>query len=212
LKRHLLQIAVVLAFVVVWIVIYDATNRFGMTSPRTMSFVPPTLEYPWLFQSWTGIVYLFGGFLCLLLPFFWNWGRKNFSRLMTAQAIASGIAFLAYVIFPLKIARSDFQGPGFGSQIMRLFTSWDGPANCFPSFHAIFAVLGALFITCHPLPKPQKIFIWILAVSVCGSTLTVGQHYFIDVPAGIITAIFAFYVSRRLFDGWESEQKRRAGC
>ena len=207
-KRHLLQMATILVFGITWLMIYDFTSRMGMDSPRTMSFVPPTQKYPWLFLPWTGIVYFFGGFLSVILPFFWNWSRRNFFFVIASNAIASGIAFITYVLYPLKIVRPHFQGSDFGLHLMRIFTSWDGTTNCFPSFHAIFAVLCALLITRHHLPKILKYSFWILAVSVCCATVTVGQHYVMDVPAGIFTAIFAFYLSRWLLDRPESRITR----
>jgi membrane-associated phospholipid phosphatase len=60
------------------------------------------------------------------------------------------------------------------------------------------AVLCILLTAGHDVPKLQKAFFWIMAIAVCCSTITVGQHYFMDVPGGIITAIFAFYAARRL--------------
>lgn len=189
---------VILLYGFVWIQIYKLINRIGMNSPRTISFVPPLQKYPWLFQPWTGIIYFFGGFLCVILPFFWNWRRRNFSMVMSANAISSGIAFVTYLIWPLRIVRPDFQGSHLGLGFMRLCASWDGTSNCFPSFHVILAVLCALLIAGHDVPKIQKAFFWIMAIVICCSTITVGQHYFMDVPGGIITAIFAFYASRRL--------------
>ena len=197
-RRDFVQVAIVLIYVVIWIQIYNSINEISTTSLRTASFVPPLQKFPWLFQPWTGVIYFFGVFLSLILPLFWNWSRRSFTLVMGANAISSGIAFITYLLWPVRMIRPDFQGPGPGLVLMRLCAAWDGPSNCFPSFHAILAVLCALLITQHNIPKLLKAFCWTLAIAICGSTITVGQHYFMDVPAGILTAIFGFYAARWL--------------
>jgi membrane-associated phospholipid phosphatase len=65
---------------------------------------------------------------------------------------------------------------------------------CFPSFHAIWAVLSAWAL--WDLRRLRALLI-ILAGAILASTLTTGWHYFVDVAAGICVAIIAAVAAGR---------------
>jgi membrane-associated phospholipid phosphatase len=66
---------------------------------------------------------------------------------------------------------------------------------CFPSFHVIWAILGANALWCF---KPLRIPVAILSTLIILSTMTSGWHYFVDVLAGLLVAAAAIAASRAL--------------
>lgn len=66
---------------------------------------------------------------------------------------------------------------------------------CFPSFHTIWALLGANALWCYKyLRIPAALFAGLILLS----TMTTGWHYFVDVLAGILVAAVAIAGSRWL--------------
>lgn len=76
-----------------------------------------------------------------------------------------------------------------------LFTSQGSGIVCFPSFHAIWAVLCARALWPFRLIRFP---VAVLSVAIIISTVTTGWHYFADVGAGLLLAVFAILVAKRL--------------
>jgi membrane-associated phospholipid phosphatase len=194
----LIKAAAVVVFAVVWTKLYAAINAAGVASPRALSFTPPLERTPWLFGTWAAIVYVFGGGLSLVLPFFWHWRGRRFARLLTAYALASAAAFTAYLIWPMTIARPAFQGSGLGPWLMRNVIAVDDASNLNPSTHTIFAVILALALWDSRAKGWIKAAATVLAAAICVSTIAVGQHYYGDVAGGTATALAAYFAAKLL--------------
>jgi membrane-associated phospholipid phosphatase len=67
---------------------------------------------------------------------------------------------------------------------------------CFPSFHAIWAVLcGYAF---SGFRRYIRIPVYVLAALMFLSTVTTGWHYVIDVLAGLLVAVVSLLIARRV--------------
>ena len=127
-------------------------------------------------------------------------------RRMRVYLYAFTYAFLAgglfYYFFPSSGPASVYQCPGFAP--VQLLTSakfywvhhrlpvttmWGGMI-AFPSFHVMWAV-----ITTYAALPYRKLFWGIAALNVLVvlSTLLLGWHYLVDVPAGILLGVLALY-------------------
>lgn len=74
---------------------------------------------------------------------------------------------------------------------------------CFPSFHVIWAMLcGQAFWGFRLLRIPATLF----AVIIVLSTLTTGNHYFVDVIAGILVAVAAIMIANRISKSFVEHQ------
>jgi membrane-associated phospholipid phosphatase len=113
--------------------------------------------------------------------------------------MASCLAFACYWLWPVCIARPSYAGPGVGLWLMREVVAVDGAANCTPSSHAIFAILPALLIQWRAKSCATRAAVWAAAVAVCATTVTTGQHYYLDPVAGAGTALAAAYLVRLAF-------------
>src|SRR5262245_23283589 len=177
----LAKLAVVAVFFAVWSTIYNATNSHGSAPERAIFFSRPCDRFPDVIQPWTAPVYLFGGVALPLLPFcvYRQWRGLRF--VLTCYTIAAVLAFAAYWLWPVCMERPVFEGTDVGSRLLRWVQGVDRPANCCPSSHAMFAVLGAILVSHGRATWPVQVATWALAVAVCATTITTGQHYFLDV-------------------------------
>ncbi len=197
--RHFLRLLAIAAFFALWFWVYSELNARGAQSPRAMTFQSPIERYPWLYQPWTAIIYVFGGYLICVVPFLWNWTGRWIRFVLTAYGIASVLAFICYAIWPVVMIRPDYAGEGVGVSLMRWVISVDDAANCLPSSHVLFAVLGPLLVARGKAQPWLRYGSWILGASICITTVTVGQHYFIDILGGVIVASAGYLGASLLF-------------
>ena len=192
------KLAVVAGFFAAWSILYDLANAHGSAPGRAVTFARPFDLLPGLLQPWTAVVYLVGGVALPLLPFCFHWRWPGIRFVLTCYTIAAGVTFAAYWLWPVRMDRPVFDAPGLGSRLMRWVQAVDQPANCCPSSHALFAVLGALLVAHGVASRPVQVATWSLAVAVCATTITTGQHYFIDVAVGVGVAVAAYAVARNM--------------
>jgi membrane-associated phospholipid phosphatase len=102
-----------------------------------------------------------------------------------------------FLLFPVATpaewrARNQRRGPS--ERLLALVQSFDGRSNSFPSMHASVAMLTAL----HLFPMFGA---WAFAFPalICLSCLFTKQHYFVDLPAGLLLGWFVFTLYQRLY-------------
>ena len=121
--------------------------------------------------------------------------HEKIDRYFYSFIILATIHFLFFLFYPTMILREAFPiDPGnsineFGVYLVRLV---DSTANCFPSLH-----IGACFLATFFIRRIKKSFfplflIWSILIAI--STLTVKQHYFVDILGGICVALFSYFV------------------
>src|SRR5262245_36727424 len=113
------KLACIVAGVATWWAMYSFTNERCARSPRAVEFDPPMVTTPGVIQPWTATIYLFGGMALPLAPFYfyWTWPRLRF--VMACYTVTSGLAFICYWLWPMKITRPSFAGDGIGEYLMR---------------------------------------------------------------------------------------------
>jgi membrane-associated phospholipid phosphatase len=196
-----LKLAVILAFFAAWAILYDQTNRHGADPANTVRLTRPLDRFPGIIQPWTAVIYVFGGIALPVLPFLYNWSWPRLRFVLACYALSSLLAFACYWFWPLGMDRPSYRGDGLGDHLMRGVFAWDREANCFPSSHTFFAVLGAILVSDGGAGPVARRLTWALAVAVCATTVTTGQHYFIDIPGGVATSLFGFAAARELMPG-----------
>jgi membrane-associated phospholipid phosphatase len=195
------KLAVIAAFFSAWTGLYLWTNLCGTCPGRAIHFDRPCDLWPGIIQPWTAVIYVFGGVLITLLPFLYHWQWEGIRFVLTAYAVSSAIAFFSYIVMPVNTMRPSFSTEGVGDWLMRWIHSVDNEANCCPSSHAIFAVLGALLVSRSRAPALVRGATWALAGAVCVTTITTGQHYFMDVLLGVVTAVVGYFLASRIWKG-----------
>ncbi len=87
-----------------------------------------------------------GGVIFPLVPFLYYPTWRGILFVMVCFTASSLVAFAVYGAWPVSMVRPEFAGGTLGERLMRWVFLVDKPANCFPSPHVIFAVLGAYLI------------------------------------------------------------------
>jgi membrane-associated phospholipid phosphatase len=195
-RSDLVKVAATLVVFAYWTLGYKLTNEWCATSERAIRLARPYDVYPGLIQPWTAIIYIFGGFSIPFIPFLYNWTWSKLSLVLRAYFFCSTISFIIYAVVPMIITRPPYEGGAIGAKLMRWIVSVDNEANCCPSSHTYFAVLAAILVGHGNAPRWVQVSVWALAVAICISTITTGQHYLIDVPGGVVTAVASYYAAR----------------
>lgn len=189
---------VVGAFFTVWSVVYGLVNAHVSAPERTIHLMPPSAQFPGIIQPWTALVYVFGGFALPVLPFCFDRSWRTILFALLSYGLGSVVSFACYWVWPISIERPEFDDPDPGSSLMRWLQTVDQPGNCCPSSHVLFAVLGALLVGRVGAGRIALAVTWLLAVAVCATTITTGQHYFFDIAGGATTALAAYLLTGRL--------------
>jgi len=161
---------------------------------RSIPFIPWTV---WLYGTitWAGLL------AWLQVP-----DRKNMVRLFAVVCICSMVCSLFFVVWPTTFPRHLYPLPDlalsqFDAATLAELTDLrdsDSPTNCAPSLHVALAWGGALTWVGW-LKKRWMMALpicWALVVSAC--TLTTKQHYVVDVPAGLLVGLLAWWGARQL--------------
>jgi membrane-associated phospholipid phosphatase len=184
-KKKLILLTIAVA---VFLFGYMATNHYPLFEPRLLPLFEFEKHIPFIPQ--TGWIYISDYIYLIVLIFLLR--KKPIDRYFWSSIVMNCINFSFYIVYPTKLARENFPlGPiNFGNLALYFARLWDAPTNCFPSSHISACVLGALFA----LTINRKLFFvfstWAALIAV--STLTVKQHYAIDIPGGIIVGIISF--------------------
>lgn len=202
-----LKITFALSLAVLWWLTYTWINDWNATPERAVFLAPRPVDiFPWIIQPLTAPLYVgilallmvWGLVLCFPGPAYWH--------LFAAIMIGTAIGFAIFLVWPLNMQRPEFAGNQWGEEIMRWVFAVDASANCFPSYHAFFAVLFALFISQESSNRRSAVIAWFLASLVLVTTITTGQHYLIDVLGGAILAWVCFRMTLLLHVGAKPQQ------
>ncbi|MFN7147272.1 MAG: phosphatase PAP2 family protein, partial [Myxococcota bacterium] len=150
------------------------------------------------FLPWTVWIYGSGSKAALLAWLLVPDGRAG-RRLFLTLALCSVVTCTFFVLWPTTYPRELYPLPaGDTATLVELadLRAADSPTNCFPSLHVALA-WGLALCWSGFLRRGRFLpLVWAAAVSV--GTLTTKQHYVVDVPAGALIGVGAWWVVRRL--------------
>lgn len=194
------KLAVLVAGTLAWIWIYGLLNARGCQPGRASMFQSPLVGRDWLYAPWMAYPYVFFGYVICWVPYVWNWRGRGFARVLATYTLGSLVLFGFYAAWPVTITRPAYDGNLPGEWLLRKVVAIDQPANCFPSSHAFIAVAAMLLVQRSRAGVASRVLVTIAAALVVCSTVTVGQHYFMDAVAGTVVAAASVCIIARL--GW----------
>lgn len=151
--------------------------------PSRFDFLTP-LDTAIPFLPWTYAIY--SSFFALLLGAAWLLDAEEYLRMLWAVLLANAVCYLGFILFTAHYPRPSLDSipPGlWHEQFQRMYAS-DHAGNTFPSIHVATTMLGALRLWHH-----RGGVLWMLwACLISLSTLTVKQHFIVDVVGGFLVA------------------------
>lgn len=129
-----------------------------------------------------------------------RYDEKQAKQFLYADLIGKTVCLFFYIFLPTTMERADPIGNDLFTFLLRFLYRVDMPDNLFPSIHCFCSWLCYIGMRRDErYPRKYRVFSLIFAIAVCISTVTVKQHLFIDIPAGVLLAEASFWLSKKLF-------------
>lgn len=159
---------------------FNLTTKFDDMIPTVPSTV---LIYIGCFLVW-GINYILG---CRQ--------EKDIAyRFISADFFAKIICMIIFLVLPTTNVRPVVTGDSFWNQALLLLYNIDAPDNLFPSIHCLTGWFCFIAVRKNStVPKAYKVVSLVIALFICGSTLTTKQHVLLDVIGGVALAEFSYW-------------------
>ena len=128
--------------------------------------------------------------------------RDIFLGLIFSFVFSGIVMCLFYIFFPSFYPRELFVDIStISGWLIEITRSIDGPHNTFPSGHVTFAWLLMFFVNLSQYTRKHTwvkvaYFCWAILVSI--STLTLKQHFIVDVIAGMVLAYVSYFLARKI--------------
>lgn len=166
---------------------------------KTLYNIAVSLDTQIPFMPWTVLIY-WGGILFWVINYIAGvkYDKGNGNRFIAAHYIGMIISFFFFVFFPVKMVRPEITGNSVFEWILKFTYQVDQGSNCFPSMHCFFSWLCWIGVRRNKsIPGAYRVISLLIAVAICISTLTVKQHYVLDVPAGVILAEISYLLASK---------------
>jgi membrane-associated phospholipid phosphatase len=155
---------------------------------KAIPFMP---EFIWVYHSLPLYIFLVMVLSIQRAGVFW--------RTLYSCIIATILVFSFYIILPVEYPRPAVHPAGISTMFLSVTQKIDMSMNTCPSSHVAFAWLMFLaaaqtqWVSRRPLFAGTSL-LWAIGISL--STLTLKQHFIIDVVAGIAVACVSFYLAK----------------
>lgn len=167
--------------------IYFPTSQAtsGGIAPRLPIDVIPV--YPvWVVPYYLCYPFWLGGIIWVLLKL----DDRDFRAFLAAALFTVGIGNLTFLLFPTYVVLPEVQGSDIFSTLLRMVQVAGGTHAALPSAHNFLTMLFCATLA-HLYPRTRWIWVAVVAV-VAASTLLTGQHYILDVVAGLLLGWLGF--------------------
>jgi len=170
-----------------FVISYVIPNRVQFIEPKTLPLLFVDNIIPLI--PWTIFIYLTEYFIYFVVLIF-IFDKLTFRRLLLSFMFMFLISMIAFFLYPtILLERPVVNGTGTAYFLFRFLHFVDNPVNCFPSQHvAIVSIPGMIF---WRESRKTSILFWLWAILVSISTLTIKQHYVVDVFGGLLLAAFS---------------------
>ncbi|MFH1222784.1 MAG: phosphatase PAP2 family protein [Pseudomonadota bacterium] len=174
--------------ILAFLLLYLLPNHIQLFNPMYL----PSFEFenniP--FIDWT-IWFYMSDYLCVAVVFILLKDRENMNRIFYSQILALITAMLIFFVLPTTYPRPMVEYNGISGWLLKFLHSADTPGNACPSVHVAVTFIAAFGFIKEQRRKLWFFILWAAAISL--STLTVKQHYVVDVIAGFLMAVI-FYI------------------
>ena len=116
-----------------------------------------------------------------------------------AEIIARLVCLVCFIVYPTIIERPSLIVNDFFTWLMNIVWTFDKPVNCLPSMHVLSSLMA--FMASFEVKKAgnwYRVLHGFMFVMCAASVVFTKQHYFIDIPAGILAAVIGVLVARKM--------------
>jgi hypothetical protein len=144
----------------------------------------PYLSWTWVFYISAVLVVILAGMIVV-----WNMPKKQFYITVLSYSLMFIIAALVQYLLPIKSPWPENMNKvqGWYHHHVMIY-----PYACLPSMHVALIVFPILIAISGVARKWIKVTLSVMAIPFIVSTLTLKEHYFVDVLAGILLAVLAY--------------------
>ncbi len=162
-------------------------GAFTMIKTHWDDWIPfiPEFIYPY---------YIYFPFMLLVVPI--SATRLQFYHVVTAFAVLETTAISTFILLPTKMIRPSVEPINWTYQLVYGIFSVDPGYNLLPSLHVGHSVLVSVFF--YVYQRRFFVPVFIVAISICLSTIFIKQHYVIDIPFGVLYALTAYNLAKYL--------------
>lgn len=134
---------------------------------------------------------------------------KEWKRVGTSLIIVQLVACVIYYFYQTHVPRPAVIGTDVFSDLVRFIYASDQPYNTFPSLHVAHSTVS-LYWWRRLYPKwfPAA---FVLTALIYVATVSLKQHYVVDLPSGALLAAAGIWVARRAFPGKEKAAQAKGG-
>jgi membrane-associated phospholipid phosphatase len=175
--RKTVSLVVAYAF---WCLLYVGSGHLRLRAPVDLPLLAPD-RMPAI--NWTIWVYL-SHLLFVPLALVGLREPEVFDRTLKSILLATAASGTCFVLFPTALPGASSPRSFAFDAVAATFDLMN--TNCFPSLHVALAFLAASAYLEERRPLAAPAFAWAAAIAV--STVTAKQHYFVDVPGGLLLA------------------------
>lgn len=177
----------------IWIAAHLHINGHVARDNRAVSLTSTAVDARLPFVPAMTAVYL-SGFLLSNVSYLPVTPNGDHRRLAVGYAILFVVSLTTYRLYPRRAARYEsIEDPNLSARMLMRFQRISKPYNSFPSMHASYSVLSALWVSNHTsVLVGVVLMIWTGAV--VAATLLTKQHTVVDVLAGISLALVAYAI------------------
>lgn len=175
---------------------YYFTNHYPVFVPKELPLFGIDRVIP--FVPWTVLIYV-SEYFFFIAVFFVCKDMENVNKYFYSFLAVQTFSCLIFFFFPTIFPRDLFPVPEGTHPIIDGIWFWlrsaDAATNCFPSLHVSTVYLSAYIFLDEQREKFPLFFAWGMAIAL--STLPTKQHYFVDIVAGWLLSVLAYWFFHR---------------
>ncbi len=178
--------------IIAFVVFYMLPNHLNIFEPSYIHLFEFEKLIP--FIDWTIWVYM-SDYLYIALVFMLLKDKDNMNRIYYSQIMLLMVSMFIFFLIPTQYPRPEVEYSGLTGYFIQLLYSTDTPGNACPSIHVAMTFLAGYGFIKEKRYLLPWFMLWAVLISL--STLTVKQHYLMDIIGGVTMSIIFYAVGRK---------------
>jgi len=134
----------------------------------------------------------------ILIPYtYFSVHPNTLCRLRYSMQISALVSGLFFFLLPTQLNYPPINQQGISADLLKVLIGIDSHQNCFPSLHASLTTICVIML-CDKEKKVRSLLFLVLGVAIGISIIKLRRHLTIDVGAGILVGVVAYYLSKVL--------------